>query len=93
MAGEDPLPELVRDTELSTSFHSNNGVTMHYKRWDRKKREYWYRNQQPIGIGGYGRVWLEQEIDNKGQRKEARFRAVKEISCSSTERALKEYVR
>jgi serine/threonine protein kinase len=93
MAGEDPLPELVRDTELATNFHHNNTLTIHYKRWDRRKREYWHRNQRPIGSGGYGRVWLEQEVDSQGKPKESRLRAVKELSCSSTQRALKEYVR
>ncbi|KAL2204482.1 kinase-like protein [Sarocladium strictum] len=74
MGSDDALPELVRDTELPTSFHHNNALTIHYKRWDRRKRELWHRNQSSIGRGGYGHVWLEQEIDNQGNRKESKSR-------------------
>lgn len=88
------VPELVRDTGLITTFRNNNTITIHRRRWNRSKREYWRRNQQPIGTGGYSRVWLETEIDQQGKPKGSRLRAVKEISCLSTQRdGFKDYIR
>lgn len=93
MGSDDALPELVRDTELPTTFHHNNALTIHYKRWDRRKRELWHRNQSSIGRGGYGHVWLEQEIDSQGNRKDSKVRAVKEIACPKSRQNMKDYVR
>lgn len=93
MAHRDLLPELVRDTELFAVMHSNSALTVHSKQWNPKKREFWRRDQLPIGHGGYGLVWREQEIDVAGNLKDSRVRAVKQIQGLNTRSALKEYVR
>ncbi|WP_140946597.1 protein kinase domain-containing protein [Micromonospora sp. XM-20-01] len=85
------LPDLVRDTELLADFHQDN-VTIHKKRWNHAKREIWYR-QRILGHGGYGLVWLEQELDRKGKPKDKSFRAVKQIRSTKPGSNLADFVR
>lgn len=88
------LPDLVRDTELEAEIHEDGLLTVHTWRWSRTKREIWKRRPKPIGSGGYGLVWLEQEVDHHGRPKESsRLRAVKQIRTNKPGLTVKECFR
>lgn len=79
------LPDLVRDSNISTEFHDSLIVhTFHEineagRRSSRK--EYW-KHEKPLGRGGFGQVRLEKCIT--GSTQEAAVRAVKIIHKGST---------
>jgi serine/threonine protein kinase len=91
MSGRDFLPELVRDTELPVSFPTEK-LTIHTRRWHHSRREIWHR-RRILGHGGYGLVWLEQEITKDGKPLEGSIRAVKQIRCSKPSDTLASYQR
>lgn len=74
-----PIPDLVRDSNLQTSFHLD--CTIHsYTEFDRTRRrtirqEYW-KSKRRLGQGSYGQVWLEECTEGKSQ---GALRAVKII--------------
>lgn len=74
------LPDLVRDTELETSFR--DGLTIHtYREAAHRaalpRMEVWERVQE-LGFGGNGRVWLEECTEGQKTGGPSR-RAIKEI--------------
>ena len=73
--------DLVQDAELLTRFDPRHTVHIYNEigsnGFDRsvRREEYWER-QEPLGDGGFGRVWLERCVRGQG---EAELRAVKEV--------------
>lgn len=88
------LPDLVRDTELRAEIREEGLLTIHTWRWNQRKREVWTRCPNPIGRGGQGLVWLEQQVDDHGQTKSTtRMRAVKQIQTRKPGLVVKECFR
>lgn len=84
MSGAGGIPDLVRDSQLATEWHSN--LTIHKTtsggrgiRQRKVEKEEW-RREREIARGGFGMVWLEKCI--AGGRKDE-VRAVKMISKPS----------
>ncbi|KAH7171437.1 kinase-like domain-containing protein [Dactylonectria macrodidyma] len=91
MANPTRLPELARDSELSTTFQSD--LTIHTKPSSRRnapKAEVW-RQEKMLGHGGFGVVWLQRRISES--RVAPELRAVKQIEISDRNSGAKGYVR
>ena len=79
------ISDLVQDAELQTVFHG--GLTVHVSVESEsgpmtrviERKEHW-KQQEFIGSGSYGEVWLEQCAE---PQREAELRAVKRIAKSS----------
>lgn len=75
------IPDLVRDSQLDTRFHSKYTSHVYYESGPTARervlvREEYWKREKYIGGGSFGTVWLEKCV--KGQR-EVEVRAVKEI--------------
>ncbi|KAH7163515.1 kinase-like domain-containing protein [Dactylonectria estremocensis] len=91
MANPTRLPELARDSELSTTFQSD--LTIHTKPSSRRnapKAEVW-RQEKMLGHGGFGVVWLQRRISESPVAPQ--LRAVKQIQISDRNSGAKGYVR
>ncbi|KAH7022324.1 kinase-like domain-containing protein [Ilyonectria destructans] len=89
MAQRDKLPEIVRDSELSTTFQSS--ITIHTKPSSRRNapnQERW-RHVKILGHGGYGEVWLQRR-ESSGSPK---LRALKHIRISDRDSGPRGYIR
>ena len=77
------LPDLVKDSELETSFPG--GLTVHfyneYIGRRRVRREERWRQEKYIGRGSFGNVHLEQRVG--GDSHDVKLRAVKTIGKSN----------
>lgn len=89
MAQRHQLPEIVRDSELSTTFQSS--ITIHTKPSSRRNalnQERW-RHVKILGHGGYGEVWLQRR-ESSGSPK---LRALKHIRISNRDSGPRGYMR
>ena len=68
----DVLRDLVRASKLETTIDKN--VTTHTRPFGRRRYEKWAQ-EQILGHGGYGIVWLERKMGDSDAR--AELRAVK----------------